>query len=356
MLEEEKMASAEVERRLLAVLQNWVETVFFPMLIEKMRKGGIKGGTLTAKVISTNLLQYKVGKSFTALNPNDLITVHIYEAEATLTSSWELTTPSGTVHRIIYFKVKAEICLTEWEGVTNFKVEDIVVEGSDFRCTTLSPVVQREVSRYIRALGGEAFSRMLFDEDAVKQIAYFLLLHFLPSTYNFLSQKAAEIEHALIRTLTTLPPLRVEVQGSVYTYRVKGVDRRAIKTFGSSVFTTMRGVEYIEDELKVKVNGVVEKEKEGKVRNAPISVTVCVTITEQDGGERETRLVGKMRMEIKWVWGVEESSRPRTTVESHEVLEMEVEKSKESIEQFFTKVVEAINAEEIEGLIRRIRG
>jgi len=351
MLEEEKMAPQEVKKRLLSTLQNWVGTVFFPKLIVTMKKSGIKEGSLTAKVISTNLSQYTAKDSIEILSSTTSTTASIYDAKATLASLWELTAPSGTVRRIIHFEVKAEICLADWEGVADFRVDGIVVEGSDFQCTYFNPVVRHRVSHHeISKQGKEALSLVEFDEEAVQEIAYFILLHFLPPIYDFLSQKAAEIENALIRTLATLPPLPLEFQGRVYTFKVKNVSKRAIKTFGSTVSVT-EDSEYTEDELKVIVEGVLEEN--GMVREISFRIVVFVTLMEWRKRDGEANMVGRMNMGLNWVEGRGFPSPLQTLMHLHKVLEMEVENSKEGIEQFFAKVVEAINVEEIKKLIRK---
>ena len=349
MLEEEKTTSQEVERRLLSTLQNWVETVFFTMLIEKMGKGGIKEGSLTARVFHANLLQYKRWSSFTIQSPTTSSVAYIYYAEAILSSSWVLTAPSGIILRTIHFRVKAEVCLTNWEGVLDFRVEDIVVEGSDFHCSHLNSVVHHRVSHHeVSKQGKEALSLIEFDEDAVQQIANFLLLHFLPPIYNFLSKKAAEIENALIRILTTLPPLSVEFRSGVYLYKVKEVNRRAIKTYGSKVSTT-GNAERWEDELMVVVEGVWEGD--GDVKEMWIRVAVFVTLMEWRSKDGRVNVVGKMKMGVDREWGREFLSPPGVVVKLHNVLEMRVENSKEGVEQFFAKVIGAINEEEIRKLI-----
>jgi len=354
-----KQASTEVEKRLISALQNWVESVFFPTLIETMKKSGVKDGSLTAKVLSTNLLHHKVKKSFSILATFPPTPARLYDAEATLTSSWELTTPRDTVRRTIHFKVKAEICLADWEGVADFDVEDIVVEGSDLVFVTLGRVVFRKVGHSeISTWGKKALSRLAFS-DTVQRIGYFILLHISSSLSNFLSQKAAEIETALIRTLATLPPLRVKVQGSVYTCRVKEVSRRAIKIYDCSLwpvtYDEVRGewVKRPEDELMVIVDGILEREKDGKVSDVPIRVVVHLGITEWDSLNRDVSL--ECEMGIVVVLGGEREIRSfrRTFPVFHTVLQMRVEKSIAEVERFFDKAVEALSSEEIEKLIRK---
>ena len=352
MQQRRKLAPQKVERRLLTTLQNWVESVFFPLLIEKMEKNGIKEGSLTAKVTSANLLQHAMVSSFTIPAPTTSSVAYIYYTKATLSSLWELTTPSGTVSRTIHFMVRAEVCLANWKGVTDFEVANIMVEGSDFQCTTRAAVVQRKVFHSdIRTQGKNALSLMKFDEDAVKQIAYFLLLHFFPPIYNFLSQKAAEIENALIHTLTTLPPLSVEFLDGVYTYKMQDVSRRTIKTFVSKFFTT-KDSERSEDELTVTVEGVWKGDR--KEIALSIRVVVFVTLVERRSGDGEANMVGRMKMGIDWSWAEGFTSPPQTVAQTHLILEMGVENTKKGIEQFFAEVVEAINAEKIGKLLREI--
>ena len=353
MWQRKRLTSAEAKKRLLSALQNWVETVFFSALIEKMRESGVTEGSLTAKVTHATLLQHIMKKSFTIFSPTTATTAHLYDAEATLSSLWELTTPSGTVRRTIHFKVRAKICLADWEGVTDFEVESIEVEGSDFLCGILREVVSQSVEHSeIRTQGEKALSLLKFDEDGVREVAYFILLHFLPSAYNFLSQKAAEIENALIHTLTTLPPLSIEFLDGTYTYKMKDVSRKAIKTFGS-ITTIREDWEFFADELKVIVEGVWEGE--GRERELLIRVVVLVTLRERRRRGEETQRMGGMEIEVGWVWG-REFSPPYSPPHTRIVLNMKVENTKESIEQFFTKVVEAINSGEIERLIRKIPG
>jgi len=347
-----KQTSTEVEKRLISALQNWVESVFFPMLIERMKKSGIKEGSLTAKVVRTNLLQYEMWSSFTIQSSPTSSTAYLYDAEATLTSSWEMTAPGGTVPRTIHFKVEAGICLADWEGVTDFKIVNLVVEGSDLQCASSGKVVRRKVIlSEILTQGKEALSFMEFNEGAVQQIAYFILLHFLPSVYNFLSQKAAEIENALIHTLTTLPPLSVEFLDGTYTYKMQDMSRRAIKTFVSKVFTTQDS-ERSEDELTVTVEGVWKGDR--KTIALSIRVVVFVTLVERRSGDGEANMVGRMKLGINWSWTGGFTSPPQTVGPTHLILEMGVENSKEGIEQFFAEVVEAINAEKIGKLLREI--
>jgi len=353
MQQERKQTSTEVEKRLISTIQNWAETVFFPTLIEKMRESGIKEGSITAKVISTNLSQYTPKDYIEILPPTTSSTTHLYDAKATLTSLWELTTPSGTVRRTIHFKVKAEIFLADWEGVLDFEVEDIAVEGSDFQCTSLGVLLRQRVTyASIRSMGKEALSLIEFNNETVQQIVNFILLHLLPATYNFLSQKAMEIENALIRTLATLPPLPLEFRDRVYTYKVKNVSRRTIKTFGSIV-SVSKYSEYTEDDLKVIVDGVLEGN--GTPREILFRIIVFVTLMEWRNRDGKVNMVGDVKIGANWAWGGELLPPPPTVVHLHKVLEMEVENSKEGIEQFFTKVVEAINVEEIEKLMRTIK-
>jgi len=354
-----KQAPAGVEERLLTTLRNWVESVFFSTLIKKMEQSGIKKGSITAKVISANLLHHKVKKSFSILASFPHTPAHLYDAKATLTSSWKLATPSGTVHRIIRFEVKAEICLADWEGVTDFGVESIVVEGSDLVFVTLKGVVFRKVDRSdISTWGKKALSSLVFS-DTVQEIAYFILLHISPPLFNFLSQKIAEIENALIHTLTTLPPLRVDIVGDIYTYRVKEVSRRAIKIYGCSLllatYDEVRGewVERPEDILKVIVDGILEREKNGEVSDVAIRVAVRIAIIEWDSLNRDVSL--RCEMGIVVVLGGEREIRSflRTLPEFPTVLQMRVEKNIAGVERFFDKAVEALSSGEIEKLIRK---
>jgi len=351
MQQERKQTSTEVEKRLISTIQNWVESVFFPMLIERMKKSGIKEGSLTAKVVRTNLLQYEMWSSFTIQSSPTSSTAYLYDAEATLTSLWELTTPSGTVPRTIHFKVEAGICLADWEGVTDFKIVNLVVEGSDFLCTSLRRVVLRKVTPSdIRTQGKEAFSLLEFADYALHKIVHFILLHLLPPIYNFLSQKAMEIENAIIRTLATLPPLPLEFQDRVYTYKVKNVSRRAIKTF-DSIVSVSKSSEHTEDKLEVIVEGVLEGN--GMPREILFKIIVYVTLMEWRSRGGKVKMVGNVKIGVNWVWEGELLPPPPLVVYLYDVLEMKVENSKEGIEQFFTKVVEVINVEEIKKIIEK---
>jgi len=342
-----------VRNRLLSAILAWTQDKFLPSILRAIEEVDKNNSPARASVGYIDILHYDEIKPFDTASPR------LYYTKATLSTLWRMITPSGSVTLTIHFIVAAKVCVAEgWEGVTNFEIEDIKVEGSDISCGRIGRVTLREIYlSEIKEQGKEALSRLEPDAGIASIIAQFILLHLSTPLHRLLSLKTGEIASTLIHLLNTLPPIEVKTSlrkkdTPKIVCKIKEVARGAKKVFAPITTVWERGGEvWVESKLMVVVRGVMEEEKEGVVKEIKFGVVANITLTSPTDKKEGKMLEGKFDLGID---GEEmgSTSRPRTLGGTYTVFTEIIEASVEGLQRFLDKVIRAIREEEIEKLIK----